>query len=541
MVAEPRHGGGVGRRATPLRHRERWPGRVDRPGQGPLDRAGRAHGRRRSTLAGRHRPGSPVERGDDRAVEVGSVDPCTDRLETRERLGGRMAVRVVAADGDEREGRMRRRQERGGRRGPTAVVRDLQQVHRRQPSLEKGWIDALLGVTGEEDAGRADGPKQDERAVVDLGPRLGSDRRDGPAVWPEDLELDRVQFDPVARPERLHQLPPLGELGPERLVTRPRTGHPGPEDPVDAVPLEQGRQATDVILVRVGDDDQVEMAIPGRHPGIECDEQPLRVGAAVHEQSAASIALDEDRVALPHVEGDDPDSSVGPPAGGRDPADGQDEEGRQGDGRAASGSFGPVIAAGRGGPTSSNRSPCGERPGVGHRSGRDRDSASVGSRAPSSGPWSPEPATAPGVLEPDADRRQEADGQQRGGRGAEQVVGRGKLHRRSWNGGQDPDRADEGGQQGPAGHREDRRCEDSGPAFREAAAGEGEHARGHRRRDDGRDHEVRERGHQGQASERRQHDRQGRQLCRRRQGESLEQPAGQVPAQAGRSEPGLDP
>ena len=53
-----------------------------------------------------------------------------------------------------------------------------------------------------------------------------------------------------------------------------------------------------MVLVRVGQDDDVDPAVPRREAPIERDEQPVRVRSAVDEQPAAARALDEDRVAL---------------------------------------------------------------------------------------------------------------------------------------------------------------------------------------------------------------------------------------------------
>jgi hypothetical protein len=65
-----------------------------------------------------------------------------------------------------------------------------------------------------------------------------------------------------------------------------------------------------VILVRVGEDHQVDPTIPGRNVRIELDEQPIRVGPAVHQQAAAAVALDQDRVALPDIEHGQMDAAV---------------------------------------------------------------------------------------------------------------------------------------------------------------------------------------------------------------------------------------
>jgi hypothetical protein len=65
-----------------------------------------------------------------------------------------------------------------------------------------------------------------------------------------------------------------------------------------------------VILVRVGEDHQVDSTIPRRNVRIELDEQPIRVGPAVNQQTAPAVALDQDRVPLPDIEHGQMDAAV---------------------------------------------------------------------------------------------------------------------------------------------------------------------------------------------------------------------------------------
>ena len=68
----------------------------------------------------------------------------------------------------------------------------------------------------------------------------------------------------------------------------------------------------------MGQDEDVDPAVPRRQPPIELDEEPVRIGSAVDEHPAASTALDEDRVALADVEDRDPRRPVRA-MGGREP------------------------------------------------------------------------------------------------------------------------------------------------------------------------------------------------------------------------------
>ena len=61
-----------------------------------------------------------------------------------------------------------------------------------------------------------------------------------------------------------------------------------------------------MVLVRVREHHDVDATIPGRQDGVELGEDAVRVGPAVDEHPRAVAALDEDCVALAHVEHDDP-------------------------------------------------------------------------------------------------------------------------------------------------------------------------------------------------------------------------------------------
>ena len=110
--------------------------------------------------------------------------------------------------------------------------------------------------------------------------------------------------EPVAAARRGAELPG------ERAVAGSRSAHARLVDPADPVPVEEERHPGDVVLVRMGQDEDVDPAVPRRQPAIELDEQPVRIGAAVDEHPSAAAALDEDRVALADVEDRDPGGAV---------------------------------------------------------------------------------------------------------------------------------------------------------------------------------------------------------------------------------------
>jgi hypothetical protein len=67
-----------------------------------------------------------------------------------------------------------------------------------------------------------------------------------------------------------------------------------------------------MVLVRMGQDQGVDAAVPWRDPTVEDDHEPSRVGAAVDQEPAATRTLDEDRVALADIEDGDTSDPRGP-------------------------------------------------------------------------------------------------------------------------------------------------------------------------------------------------------------------------------------
>jgi hypothetical protein len=220
----------------------------------------------------------------DAPVAVGPIHVRAARLDPGERLRGWMAVRVDGADRDDRDLRPDHVEEGSGRRRPTAVVGDLEQVEPGQAARQQDRIDLLLDVAGQQEALLAERAEQDDRDVVDRRAAIGRGARDGVAVGPQDPQVDRIEPQPVTRGEQLGRSGLQGEIGPERVVGRSRPDHPGLEDPADSVGLDQPGQAAGVVLVRVAQDQDVDPPIPGRDPGVELDDQALGIGSAVDQQ-----------------------------------------------------------------------------------------------------------------------------------------------------------------------------------------------------------------------------------------------------------------
>lgn len=191
------------------------------------------------------------------------------------------------------------------------MVGHLEDLDLGQPAGEKNGIDVLLHVAGQEEPVRSRLAEQDDRQVVDRLP--GRRRPFGDRSWigPQDAEADVVHGKPVAGGEDA----PFGaaghEGGVERLVARARPEHARLQDEIHRIPADHGRQARRVVLVRVGEDDDVDSPIPGGQVLIEGDEEAPGIRTAVDEQPTAPRALEEDGVSLPDVEHGQPGDSVG--------------------------------------------------------------------------------------------------------------------------------------------------------------------------------------------------------------------------------------
>ena len=66
-----------------------------------------------------------------------------------------------------------------------------------------------------------------------------------------------------------------------------------------------------MVVVRVRQDDRVQPPIPGRHISIQHVQKDAAVGAAVDQDSAATVAFEKNRVALTDVQHDHVDGAVG--------------------------------------------------------------------------------------------------------------------------------------------------------------------------------------------------------------------------------------
>lgn len=193
------------------------------------------------------------------------------------------------------------------------MVGDLEQVHRRQTLREQARIYVLFDVTGKQEPAVADLAEQHDRHVVDPAAGVGRLHRHLPADRPQHAHRDLVHGQSVTRRDRQVDWRPRScQSSKPGGVAGSWPAHPGLQHALDPVAVEQQRQPRDMVLMGVRQDDHIDPAVPRRDPPIELDEQPIRIRSAVDQHSTTARPLDEDRVALSHVQDRHPDDAAGP-------------------------------------------------------------------------------------------------------------------------------------------------------------------------------------------------------------------------------------
>jgi hypothetical protein len=190
-------------------------------------------------------------------------------------------------------------------------MRDLQHVDVRDATSEQLRIDAFLDVAHQQEPLFPNLAKEHDRDVVDRGAAVGWVHRDTAGIGPQDLQMDRVERQAVARRQPAVRRPERGEVLCPGLEPRTRPDHARLVHAPHAIALEQERETGDVILVRVAEHEDVDPPIPGREPLVKSDEEPRRVGAAIDQHAAAATPLHQDAVALSDIEDHDTREPVG--------------------------------------------------------------------------------------------------------------------------------------------------------------------------------------------------------------------------------------
>jgi len=189
---------------------------------------------------------------------------------------------------------------------------DLQHVHRRQSAPEQGRVDPFLDIAGQQEPVSPDLAQQDDRDVVDCRATVGRTFRHGSGIRPQDAERDRAEGEAIPRDEDPVRDVARGQDRLERGVPGSRPDHPGFQDSTDGVALEERCQPGRMVLVRMGQDHDVDPTVPRRQPFVERDQQPTRIRAAVDEHPPAFATLDEGCVTLPDIEDGHARNAVGP-------------------------------------------------------------------------------------------------------------------------------------------------------------------------------------------------------------------------------------
>jgi hypothetical protein len=137
------------------------------------DRYGSGGRRRLPSRLRPHREAGRFEGHGHRAVDVRSVHPRSGRGQPFQRSSRGVAVRIAGPGGCHRDLRSNGREEGIRRRGLAAVVRDLEEIHRRQALREQRRIDVLLDVPGQQEAPLTHDAEQDHGHVVDATAGIG--------------------------------------------------------------------------------------------------------------------------------------------------------------------------------------------------------------------------------------------------------------------------------------------------------------------------------------------------------------------------------
>jgi hypothetical protein len=190
------------------------------------------------------------------------------------------------------------------------VVGDLEDVHRRQAARNKHRVDLLLDVAGQQKSFAGGLAEQHDRHVVDARAGIRWLIRNGVGVWPEDTQMGVVDGDPITSRQSARHETACGRRRRPGAVARTWTTHARLVDVGDLVARQEETQAGDVVLVRVRQDQGIDASVPGRQPLVERDEESVRIGAAIDKESAPAGTLDQNRVALPDIQYDDPGPAV---------------------------------------------------------------------------------------------------------------------------------------------------------------------------------------------------------------------------------------
>jgi hypothetical protein len=205
----------------------------------------------------------------------------------------------------------------------------VQAVADRDARREELRVDGLFDVPRQEHATGSEAKVQHRGHVVDAGAGIGWLWRHASAGGPTNGDRRAIEAQDVTS----GQAAPIERKPIERLVEGgvpgTRTTHPDVSHRAHAVAHEEEREASHMVLVRVGQHDQIDPPVPGWQVCVKCDEQPVGVRPAIDEHPTPGIALDEDGITLSDVEHGHPQASVRPSRGRERRAEDDHDQGRQ--------------------------------------------------------------------------------------------------------------------------------------------------------------------------------------------------------------------
>jgi hypothetical protein len=184
-----------------------------------------------------------------------------------------MAVGIAPARADYGHARLHLLDKPVGGRRAAAVVRNLEHVERtlvaRDALGKQLRVDLLLNVSGKDDTPGSEVEVQHDRHVVDPSARVGRVERDSAGQRPVDVHADSVEPHRVPSGEGPTLPPQLGEPATVRSIAWAGPDHSRLCDLLDRVAIHYRGQTGHVILVRMGQDDQVQAPVPRGYPLIE--------------------------------------------------------------------------------------------------------------------------------------------------------------------------------------------------------------------------------------------------------------------------------
>lgn len=164
------------------------------------------------------------------------------------------------------------------------------------------WVHLLLRVAGEQEPALADPDVQYDRHVVDARACVGCFARNLAAPWPQDVDRGSIERQAGRGREGDVASRAAAEDLAEGGIAGSRPQHPRISNDLDSVPLEKQRQAGDMILVGMGEDDQIDPPIVGRNALVKARREQVRIRASVHQDAAAARSFQQDCVALSNVQ-----------------------------------------------------------------------------------------------------------------------------------------------------------------------------------------------------------------------------------------------